>query len=51
MIFLLKCLHTIIDNIFYIILKNISLSIKQGQTIGTVGEFGSGKSTIGKAIL
>lgn len=31
--------------------KDISLSIKQGQTIGIVGESGSGKSTLGKAIL
>lgn len=31
--------------------KNISLSIKQGETLGVVGESGSGKSTLGKAIL
>ncbi|MBS9777306.1 MAG: ABC transporter ATP-binding protein [Gammaproteobacteria bacterium] len=31
--------------------KNISLSIKSGETLGVVGESGSGKSTLGKAIL
>lgn len=31
--------------------NTISLSLKQGQTIGIVGESGSGKSTLGKAIL
>lgn len=31
--------------------KNLSLSIRQGQTVGVVGESGSGKSTLGKAIL
>ena len=31
--------------------KNISLTLKQGQTVGIVGESGSGKSTLGKAIL
>lgn len=30
---------------------NISLTLKQGQTLGVVGESGSGKSTLGKAIL
>ncbi|WP_019169777.1 ABC transporter ATP-binding protein [Pseudaminobacter salicylatoxidans] len=29
----------------------ISLSLKQGQTIGIVGESGSGKSTLGRALL
>tara|TARA_B100000029_G_scaffold312991_1_gene305454 strand:- start:1952 stop:2827 length:876 start_codon:yes stop_codon:yes gene_type:complete len=31
--------------------KNVSLSVKKGETIGIVGESGSGKSTLGKAIL
>jgi len=31
--------------------KDISLSIKTGETFGVVGESGSGKSTLGRAIL
>ncbi len=31
--------------------KNLSVDIEQGKTIGIVGESGSGKSTFGKAIL
>ena len=31
--------------------KNLTLNVKQGETIGIVGESGSGKSTLGKAIL
>lgn len=31
--------------------KQISLSIKSGETLGVVGESGSGKSTLGKAII
>lgn len=30
---------------------DISLTLKQGQTIGIVGESGSGKSTLGRAVL
>jgi len=30
---------------------NLSLNLKQGQTIGIVGESGSGKSTLGRALL
>lgn len=31
--------------------KNVSLSLKQGETLGVVGESGSGKSTLAMAIL
>ncbi len=31
--------------------KDVSLSVKTGQTIGVVGESGSGKSTLGRAML
>ncbi|MDV7339630.1 ABC transporter ATP-binding protein [Terasakiella sp. A23] len=31
--------------------NGISLSVKQGETLGVVGESGSGKSTLGRAIL
>ena len=31
--------------------KNVSLEIPQGKTIGIVGESGSGKSTLGKSII
>jgi ABC-type microcin C transport system duplicated ATPase subunit YejF len=31
--------------------KDVSLTLKKGQTIGVVGESGSGKSTLGRAIL
>ncbi len=31
--------------------KDVSICLKQGQTLGIVGESGSGKSTLGKAIL
>ncbi len=30
---------------------NVSLTLRQGQTIGVVGESGSGKSTLGRALL
>jgi oligopeptide transport system ATP-binding protein len=31
--------------------KGVSLSLRQGETIGIVGESGSGKSTLGRAVL
>ena len=31
--------------------KGISLTLKQGETLGVVGESGSGKSTLGRAII
>ncbi|WP_435106001.1 ABC transporter ATP-binding protein [Arhodomonas sp. AD133] len=31
--------------------RGISLTLRQGQTVGVVGESGSGKSTLGRAIL
>jgi microcin C transport system ATP-binding protein len=33
------------------VLKNVSFSLKQGQTIGVIGESGSGKTTLGMAVL
>ncbi|MBU3551442.1 ABC transporter ATP-binding protein [Polynucleobacter sp. MWH-Berg-3C6] len=33
------------------VLKKVSLSLKQGQTIGVIGESGSGKTTLGMAVL
>lgn len=42
-------LRRVIDHVTAI--KNISLSIKAGETIGIVGESGSGKTTLGLALL
>lgn len=33
------------------VLKDVSLSIRPGETLGLVGESGSGKTTIGRAVL
>jgi len=35
----------------YHVLKNVSLTIRRGETVGLVGESGSGKTTLGRAIL
>ena len=34
-----------------LILRNISTSIKKGETVGIVGESGSGKSTLALAMM
>lgn len=33
-----------------IVLKNISIKVKQGETVGIIGESGSGKTTLGRVI-